>query len=675
MKDDARRRVAELRTLIAHHDRRYHVLDDPEISDADYDLLVRELRALEAGHPELVTPDSPTQRVGASPATHFAAVAHRVPMLSLGNGFTDDDVHEFDRRVRKLLGSDAPVEYAAEPKLDGLAIAVVYRDGRFTQAATRGDGSRGENVTATVAQIRGLPKRLAGAAPALLEVRGEIFMPLEGFRQLNEELTARGEKAFVNPRNAAAGSVRQLDPEVTRARPLELFVYGLGEAEPAATPDRQSELLGWLHSLGFATSPLATTVRGPEACLDYYRRLAAARASLPYQIDGVVYKVNDRQAQERIGFISREPRWALAHKFPAEEAFTLLRDVEFQVGRTGVLTPVARLEPVFVGGATVSNATLHNMDEVARKDVRIGDTVVVRRAGDVIPEIVSVVPERRPVDARRIELPAACPSCGSPVAREEGEAVARCTGGFRCKAQRREALKHFAGRRALDIDGLGDRLIDQLVERDMVRSPADFYTLEAADLESLDRMGEKSAQNLVAAIAGSRATTLPRVLLGLGIRDVGEATALALSRHFGDIEALMEADEAQVQQVPDVGRVVAGHVVRFFADSANRELIGALRARGVQWPAVPVVRDAGAPLAGLTFVLTGTLATLTREKASAALVALGAKVAGSVSKKTSFVVAGDGAGSKLDKARALGVPVIDEAALATVITEGTPPPA
>jgi len=674
VKDDARRRVAELRTLIAHHDRRYHVLDDPEISDADYDLLVRELRALEAGHPELVTADSPTQRVGAGPATSFSVVVHRVPMLSLGNGFTDDDVRDFDRRVRKLLGSDAPVEYAAEPKLDGLAIALIYRDGSFAQAATRGDGGRGEDVTASVAQIRGVPQRLAGAAPALLEVRGEIFMPLAGFRRLNEEMTARGEKAFVNPRNAAAGSVRQLDPEVTRARPLELFIYGLGDVAPAAPPRRQSELLGWLRALGFATSPLAATVSGPEACLDYYRRLAAERASLPYQIDGVVYKVNDRQAQERLGFIAREPRWALAHKFPAEEAFTLLRDVEFQVGRTGVLTPVARLEPVFVGGATVSNATLHNMDEVARKDIRIGDTVVVRRAGDVIPEIVAVVAERRPADARRIELPAACPSCGSAVVREEGEAVARCTGGFRCKAQRREALKHFAGRRALDIDGLGDRIIDQLVERERVRSPADFYTLEAGDLANLDRMGAKSAQNLVAAIAGSRATTLPRVLLGLGIRDVGEATALALSRHFGDIEALMAADEAQVQQVPDVGPVVAAHVVRFFADSANRQLIGALRERGVRWPVVPVVREEEAPLAGLTFVLTGTLAALTREKATEALVALGAKVAGSVSKKTSFVVAGEDAGSKLDKARALGVPAIDEQALVAAIRERKPPP-
>ncbi len=673
MNDEAQRRIAELRTLIVHHDQRYHGLDEPEIPDADYDALVRELRALEAGHPELVTADSPTQRVGARPATGFGVVLHRVPMLSLGNGFSDDDVLDFDRRVRKLLGRDAPVEYAAEPKLDGLAISVTYRDGRYAQAATRGDGSRGEDVSATVAQIRGVPKRLTGAAPALLEVRGEIILPLDGFQRLNETMAARGEKTFVNPRNAAAGSVRQLDPEVTRARPLELYVYGLGSVEPDALPARQSELLEWLRAFGFTTNPLAAIVTGPEACLDYYRRLGEARASLPYQIDGVVYKVNERQAQEHLGFIAREPRWALAHKFPAEEAFTLLRDVEFQVGRTGVLTPVARLEPVFVGGATVSNATLHNMDEVARKDLRIGDTVVVRRAGDVIPEVVSVVIGRRPAGAGAIILPVTCPSCGSPVVREEGEAVARCTGGFRCNAQRREALKHFAGRRALDIDGLGDRLIDQLVERDMVRSPADFYTLEAGSLAGLDRMGEKSAQNLVDAIAASRETSLPRLLLGLGIRDVGESTALALAQHFGDIDALMAADEAGIQEVPDVGPIVAAHVARFFADEGNRQLVEALRERGVRWPPVSIVRATEAPLAGLVFVLTGTLSGLTREQATEALTALGAKVVGSVSKKTSYVVAGEEAGSKLDKARALGVPVIDEATLVGVIADRKPP--
>ncbi len=673
MNEAARRRAEALRAEIAHHDLRYHALDDPEISDADYDQLVRELRDLEAGFPELVTPDSPTQRVGAGPAAGFGVVVHRVPMLSLGNGFSDGDVLDFDRRVRKLLGSEAPVEYAAEPKLDGLAISVSYRDGRLVQAATRGDGGRGEDVTATVAQIPSVPKRLAGAAPGLLEVRGEIFMLLEGFRRLNEQLAARGEKTYVNPRNAAAGSVRQLDPRVTRTRPLQLYAYGLGAIEPMVPPARQSELLAWLRTLGFATNSLAATVTGPEACLEYYRGLAAQRATLPYQIDGVVYKVNERQAQERLGFISREPRWALAHKFPAEEAFTVLRAVEFQVGRTGVLTPVARLEPVFVGGATVSNATLHNMDEVARKDVRIGDTVVVRRAGDVIPEIVAVVPERRPADAAAIVMPAQCPSCGSPVIREAGEAVARCTGGFRCKAQRREALRHFAGRRALDIDGLGDRVIDQLVEREMVRSPADLYDLQAHDLAALDRLGDKSAQKLIEAIAASRATTLPRLLLGLGIRDVGESTALALARHFGSIEALMAADEAQIQQVPDVGPIVAAHVARFFADAGNAALPDALRARGVWWPPLEVGRAAQAPLAGLTFVLTGSLAALSREAATEALTALGAKVAGSVSKKTSYVVAGGDAGSKLEKARALGIPVIDEGALADILRNRTPP--
>ncbi|MGE0583324.1 MAG: NAD-dependent DNA ligase LigA [Steroidobacteraceae bacterium] len=675
MNEAARQRVVALRAEIAHHNLRYHALDDPEISDADYDRLLRELRALEAEHPDLVTPDSPTQRVGAGPAAGFGVVVHRIPMLSLGNGMSDDDVRDFDRRVRKLLGSDAPVEYAAEPKLDGLAISVTYRDGRLVQAATRGDGSRGEDVTATVAQIGSVPKRLKGATAGLLEVRGEIFMLLEGFRRLNEAMAARGDKTFVNPRNAAAGSVRQLDPEVTRERPLELYVYGLGAVDTVSPPARQDALLAWLGSLGFATNPLAATVTGPDACLAYYRRLASERALLPYQIDGVVYKVNDRQAQERLGFISREPRWALAHKFPAEEAFTLLRDVEFQVGRTGALTPVARLEPVFVGGATISNATLHNMDEVARKDVRIGDTVVVRRAGDVIPEIAAVVMDRRPADARRIVLPARCPSCGSPVTRDEGEAVARCTGGFRCKAQRREALRHFAGRKALDIDGLGERLIDQLVERELVRSPADFYALTVEALAPLDRMGGKSAGNLVAAIAASRATTLPRLLLGLGIRDVGESTALALAKSFGDIDALMAADEARIQQVPDVGPVVAAHVVQFFSAADNRALIDALRARGVHWPAVPVAPEGQAPLAGLTFVLTGTLSALTRDEAAEALVALGAKVAGSVSKKTSFVVAGEEAGSKLEKARALGVPVIDEAALAATIASGRRPEA
>ncbi len=674
MNETARQRMAALRAEIEHHDYRYHVLDDPEIPDAAYDRLMLELRTLEAQHPELVTADSPTQRVGAAPLAAFGEVVHRVPMLSLDNGFSEDDARAFDRRVRERLGDAANcLEYSAEPKLDGLAISITYRDGRLEQAATRGDGTRGEDVTANVRAIRGVPLRLRGAPPPLLEVRGEVFMPLAGFARMNEAAAARGDKTFVNPRNAAAGAVRQLDPRVSASRPLELFIYGVGAVEGAAGWERHSELLAQLRDFGLRTCPESAVVQGIEGCLAYFARIGAARARLPYQIDGVVYKVDRRDWQERLGFVSRAPRWALAHKFPADEAETVVKAVEFQVGRTGAVTPVARLEPVFVGGVTVSNATLHNMDEVVRKDVRVGDTVVIRRAGDVIPEIVRTLPERRGANALPVQLPTECPVCGSPVVREEGEAVARCTGGFRCRAQVREALKHFAGRRALDIDGLGDRIIDQLVEAGMVASPADFYALEAAALAPLDRMGEKSAGNLVAAIAASRATTLPRLLLGLGIRDVGESTALALARHFGDIDALMAADEAQLREVPDVGPVVAAHVARFFADAGNRALLEALRARGVHWPAVPVMRAEEAPLAGLTFVLTGTLSALTREAASAALSALGAKVAGSVSKKTSFVVAGEEAGGKLEKARALGVQVLDEPALLAVINDRKPP--
>jgi len=666
----AKRRIDELRAAIAHHDYRYHVLDDPEIPDAEYDLLMRELRALEARHPELVTADSPTRRVGAAPLEAFAVVAHRVPMLSLDNAFSEEEVRAFDRRVRERLGeADGEIEYAAEPKLDGLAISITYRDGVLVQAATRGDGTRGEEVTANVRTIRSVPLRLRGKPPPLLEVRGEVFMPFAGFARMNAAAFERGEKTFVNPRNAAAGAVRQLDPKVSATRPLDVFMYGLGTVEGGVMPMRQSELLAQLRSYGLRTCPEAKVVRGIEGCLGYFARLGAARARLPYQIDGVVYKVERRDWQEQLGFVSRAPRWALAHKFPADEAETTVRAVEFQVGRTGAVTPVARLEPVFVGGVTVSNATLHNMDEVGRKDVRVGDTVVIRRAGDVIPEVVRVVPGRRHADAQPVQLPAQCPVCGSSVVKEEGEAIARCTGGFRCRAQRREALKHLAGRRALDIDGLGDRIVDQLVERELVRTPADLYALDAATLAELDRMGEKSAQNLIAAIDASRRTTLPRLLFALGIRDVGESTALALAQHFGDIEALMAADEVQIQQVPDVGPVVAAHVARYFADPANRELIAELRARGVEWPPMAAPRAAEMPLGGLTFVLTGRLTQLTREAATEALLALGAKVAGSVSKKTSYVVAGDEAGSKLDKARALGVPVIDEAALAEVLAK------
>jgi len=656
-------RAAELRAQIAQHDYRYYVLDDPQVPDAEYDRLMQELRALEQAHPELVTPDSPTQRVAGTPSGAFGEVLHQVPMLSLDNAFSEEEVTAFDRRIHERLGVEGDLDYVAEPKLDGLAVAVSYRDGRLERAATRGDGVRGEDVTANVRTIRAVPQRLRGSAPAVIEVRGEVFMPLKGFARMNDEARARGEKVFVNPRNAAAGALRQLDARITATRPLAAYFYGLGVLEGTPPPARQSELLGQLRGLGLPVAPLARTVRGVAGCLEFFRTLGARRAELPYQIDGVVYKLDSRADQERLGFVSRAPRWAIAHKFPAEEALTTVRGIEFNVGRTGALTPLARLEPVFVGGVTVSNVTLHNIDEVHRKDVRVGDTVVVRRAGDVIPEVVSVVAEKRVAGARPVELPARCPVCNSQVLRAEGEAVARCTGGFTCRAQRQEALRHFASRRALDIEGLGDKLIEQLIEREWVKSPADLYSLEAAQLAELERMGEKSAANLVAAIDERRSTTLPRLLYGLGIREVGEATALALARHFGSLERLMRADAAAIEQVPDVGPVVAQHVAAFFASEEHRKVIKALRDKGVTWPDLEPTAVGAAPLAGRTYVITGTLSAMTREQAQEALTALGAKVAGSVSKKTTGVVAGAEAGSKLAKAQQLGVPILDEAQL------------
>jgi DNA ligase (NAD+) len=662
VKADPAARAAELRAQIAHHDYRYYVLDDPLIPDAEYDRLMEELRALEAAHPGLVTPDSPTQRVSGAPSATFGEVVHQVPMLSLDNAFSEEDVRAFDRRIHERLGVAGELEYVAEPKLDGLAVTVLYRAGHFEQAATRGDGVKGEDVTANVRTIRAVPSRLRGRAPALLEVRGEVFMPLKGFERMNARARERDEKVFVNPRNAAAGSLRQLDPRITAARPLSAFFYGLGALEGAAQPQDQAQLLAWLSAFGLPVSPDARRVRGVEGCLEFYRAMAARRSTLPYQIDGVVYKLDSRADQERVGFISRAPRWAIAHKFPAEEALTVVKDIEFNVGRTGALTPIARLAPVFVGGVTVSNVTLHNIDEVHRKDVRVGDTVTVRRAGDVIPELVGVLLERRPAGTRPVELPKRCPVCGSRVLRVEGEAVARCTGAFTCRAQRQEALRHFASRRAFDIEGLGDKLIEQLVEHELVRSPAELYGLTVAQLAELERMGEKSAANLVAAIEKSKDTTLPRLLYALGIREVGEATAVALARHFGTLEALMSASEEEIQQVPDVGPVVAAHVAAFFASEDHVKVIKTLRRKGVKWPelARPSADEARAPLAGLTFVLTGTLAGLTREQAEEALTARGARVSGSVSKKTSFVVAGADAGSKLARARELGVPVLDE---------------
>ena len=662
-------RAAELREQLKRHDYRYYVLDDPQVPDAEYDRLMGELRALEAAHPELVTPDSPTQRVSGTPSAAFGEVVHRVPMLSLDNAFSDEDVAAFDRRLHERLGVEGELDYVAEPKLDGLAITLIYAQGRLEQAATRGDGVTGEDVTANVRTVRSVPHTLRPPAPPLIEVRGEVFMPLKGFERMNARARERGEKVFVNPRNAAAGSLRQLDPRISAARPLDAFFYGLGALEGAALPASQTQLLGWLRTLGLPVSPEAHAVRGVAGCLSYYREMGARRGALPYQIDGVVYKLESRADQERVGFVSRAPRWAVAHKFPAEEALTVVRDIEFNVGRTGALTPIARLEPVFVGGVTVSNVTLHNIDEVHRKDVRVGDTVVVRRAGDVIPELVNVVLEKRPEPlAPQVVLPERCPVCNSQVLRVEGEAVARCTGGFTCRAQRQEALRHFASRRALDIEGLGDKVVEQLVERELVRSPADLYELTVAQLAGLERMGEKSAANLVAAIGKSKQTTLPRLLYALGIREVGEATALALARHFGTLEALMDASAEQIQQVEDVGPIVAAHVATFFSSDDHVNVINELRNKGVTWPEVArAAAGATATLAGRTVVLTGTLRSMTREEAEEALTARGAKVTGSVSKKTSFVVAGAEAGAKLARARELGVRVLDEEELRALL--------
>ena len=667
-------RAAELRAQLKEHDYRYYVLDEPSVADAEYDRLMLELRALEAEHPELLTPDSPTQRVAGAPSAAFGEIVHRVPMLSLDNAFSEDDVRAFDRRLHERLDVTGDLHYVAEPKLDGLAITVIYRDGALEQAATRGDGVTGEDVTANVRTVRSVPHRLRPPAPRLIEVRGEVFMPLKGFERMNARARERGEKVFVNPRNAAAGSLRQLDPRISASRPLDTFFYGLGALEGTESPSGQSELLAMLRKLGLPVSPQAQRVHGVSGCLEYYHDMGARRAALPYQIDGVVYKLDSRADQERVGFVSRAPRWAIAHKFPAEEAFTVVNGIEFSVGRTGALTPFARLEPVFVGGVTVSKATLHNIDEVHRKDVRVGDTVVVRRAGDVIPELAAVIADKRPQPAPpQVELPESCPVCGSRVLRVEGEAVARCTGGFTCRAQRQEALRHFASRRALDIEGLGDKVVEQLVEHELVRSPADLYALTATRLAELERMGEKSAAKLVDAIAKSRKTTLPRLLYALGIREVGEATALALARHFRTLEALMEASGEQIQHVEDVGPVVAAHVAAFFASNDHRRVIQELRDRGVEWPEVAgPAHDAGASLAGRIFVLTGTLSGMTREQAQEALVARGAKVAGSVSKKTSYVVAGSEAGSKLARAQELGIEVLDEEQLAKLLAE-TPP--
>ncbi len=666
-------RARALREEIARHDHAYYVLDAPTIPDAEYDRLLRELQQLEAQHPELVTPDSPTQRVGATPRSDLPEVRHAVPMLSLANALEESEAIAFETRVREALAragiEQAQVAYACEPKFDGLAVNLRYEDGRLVLAATRGDGTVGEDVTPNVRTIRAVPLRLQGHAPAVLEVRGEVLMYRRDLLRLNERARAAGDKEFANPRNAAAGSLRQLDPKVTARRRLHFFAYGVGQIAGVQEPATHAATLEWLEAFGLPVCDLRRIVNGIDEMLDYYRAIGETRAELPYDIDGVVYKVNERRLREALGFVSRAPRFAVAHKFPAQEVMTRLIGIDVQVGRTGALTPVARLEAVQVGGVTVTNATLHNEDEIRRKEIRIGDTVIVRRAGDVIPEVVAVVPERRPAGARSFVMPRNCPVCGSAVERPADEAVARCTGGLVCPAQRKQALLHFAGRRALDIEGLGDKLVDQLVDSELVRSPADLFRLDQKTLIGLERMGEKSAANVLAAIDKARSTTLARFIYALGIRHVGESTARDLAAHFGSLEALLAADEAALVEVPDVGPVVAASVAHFLAEPRNRSAIDALLAAGVCWPEQAAVRPRRGPLAGATVVLTGTLPTLTREQAGELIAAAGGKVTGSVSKKTDFVVAGDDPGSKLDKARSLGVRVIDENELQRLLKE------
>lgn len=663
-----KQRVAQLREQLQQHNYLYYVLDAPEIPDAEYDRLLRELQQLEQAHPELISPDSPTQRVGAEPLKAFGTVQHAIPMLSLDNAFSDQELADFDRRIRDRLGVSEELDYWAEPKLDGLAVSLRYEQGQLVQAATRGDGSTGEDITQNVRTIAAVPLRLRGRDyPPLLEVRAEVYMTHAGFKQLNQQAERQGLKPFVNPRNAAAGSLRQLDPRVTATRPLTLYCYGVGLVEGGALATRQSEMLGQLRDWGLRVYPGSERVRGIAGCQAYYLKLEAKRERLAFEIDGVVFKVDRLDLQRELGFVARAPRWAIARKFPAQEALTVVRAIEVQVGRTGALTPVARLEPVFVGGVTVTNATLHNADEVQRKDVRVGDSVIVRRAGDVIPEVVAVVTARRPKGTRRFKLPSRCPVCGSAVVRVEDEAVARCSGGLFCAAQRKEAIKHFAARRAMDIEGLGDKLVDQLVDCGLVQDVADLFSLTAEQLAELERMGPKSADNLIAALDKSRRTTLARFLFALGIREVGEATAQGLANHFGTLEALQAADLEALLAVPDVGPVVAQRIRDFFAEAHNLKVLDKLRNAGVQWPAVAQPAVAERPLAGKTLVLTGTLSSMTRDQAKARLQALGAKVSGSVSKKTDYVVAGADPGTKLSKAEQLGVEVLDEAGLLALL--------
>ncbi|HGF7477913.1 TPA: NAD-dependent DNA ligase LigA [Vibrio mimicus] len=659
-------RLIELRQTLHEHGVRYYVEDAPTIPDAEYDRLMRELLDLEAANPELITPDSPSLRVGGRPLDGFESVIHEIPMLSLDNAFDDAELDSFYRRMTDRIPAVQQSHFCCEPKLDGLAVSLLYENGVLTRAATRGDGATGENITENVRTINSIPLRLQGSDfPVRLEVRGEVFMPKAGFEALNARALKKGEKQFVNPRNAAAGSLRQLDSRITAQRPLAFYAYSVGIIDGGELATSHYQRFLQLKRWGLPICPETKPVTSLIEVKAFYQDILQRRQSLAYEIDGVVIKVDDIQLQERLGFVARAPRWAIAYKFPAQEELTLLNDVEFQVGRTGAITPVAKLEPVFVGGVTVSNATLHNADEIERLGVMVGDTVVIRRAGDVIPQIVSVVLERRPIDAKPIVFPACCPVCQSEIERIEGEAVARCTGGLICQAQRKEALKHFVSRKAMDVDGLGDKVIEQLVDREMVSTPADLFRLRAGELTILERMGPKSAQNVIDALNKAKQTTLPRFLYALGIREVGEATALNLAQHFLTLDAIAQASMDQLIEVPDVGGVVASHLHTFFAQSRNQQVIAELIELGITWPAMAVASSiaADSALAGKVVVLTGSFTQLSRNDAKAALQALGAKVTGSVSKNTDIVFAGEAAGSKLSKAAELGIQVLDEQAL------------
>ncbi|MCW5589595.1 MAG: NAD-dependent DNA ligase LigA [Legionellales bacterium] len=660
-------RIQTLRNEINEHNYRYYVLDDPTITDSAYDRLMQELTALETQYPEFITPDSPTQRVGATPAKQFREISHQEPMLSLGNVFNDEELQAFAKRLGDRLKNQAAINYVCEPKLDGLAVSLIYENGKLIAGATRGDGYTGEEITQNLKTIRAIPLQLRGShIPTRVEIRGEVFMTKRGFSELNQRARWREEKIFANPRNAAAGSLRQLDPNVTATRPLSIYCYSLGACENFPMPATQFLLLQQLKSWGLPVCPEINMAHSLTDCFKYYDYLLNKRDSLPYEIDGIVYKVDDIHLQKILGTVSRAPRWAIAYKFPAHEEITCVEDIEFQVGRTGVLTPVARLKPVFVGGATISNATLHNMDELHRKDVRIGDTVIVRRAGDVIPEVVSVILEKRPANSTILVLPSRCPVCASTIERIEGEAHARCTGGLLCRAQVVERIKHFASRKALNIDGLGDKLIEQLFDEKLIHSVVDLYHLNVFQLANLERMGEKSAHNIVQAIEKSKHTTLPKFIYALGIREVGEATALALANHFTELEPIMKANSELLQAVPDIGPIVAQHIVYFFQEKNNQHLIQALLTAGITWPKIEKL-TASQPLKNKVFVLTGTLNTLDRNQAKEALQRLGANVTGSVSKKTDYVVVGENAGSKFVKAETLGITLLSEQELLTML--------